>query len=227
MCSTCKIGQALLLLQAFKQHPNRPDALRCEQLAEPWQEGALSKALELRPREAGVLEFETACAMAPPALFNRDASFERSVFLPGAPFAFLTLSRFDTQIMCMLCETDIRAALGCEVRAGDVVHLAFAGAVQQRRTCGALRSRARCGFQLTQLFGVTVQCVLHESSLGWHAAGAAECEKSCSTTALSVFMKVTVFESNVLLQGMFEVNSAVWCLMLVCLPDSAQISACL
>lgn len=71
-------------LQSFIEHPKRPDALRIDQLREPWEEGALDKALELRKKEPGLLEFVTSCAFLPPALFNKEPSFEKSVFVPGA-----------------------------------------------------------------------------------------------------------------------------------------------
>jgi hypothetical protein len=90
-------------VQAFAAHPKRPDALRVEQLAEPWEEGALDRALELRPREAGVAEFETSCAMAPPALFETDPAFERSIFLPEGALQLRSNLTTDNLQVCVTC----------------------------------------------------------------------------------------------------------------------------
>lgn len=71
-------------MQAFAALPNKPDEQRIAELREPWAEGALGAALELRGREPGIVDFDTSSAFLPPALFNRDPAFERSVFIPGA-----------------------------------------------------------------------------------------------------------------------------------------------
>lgn len=72
-------------LQELKRHPKRPDELRVEQLQEPWDEGALSSALQVRgPLGDGIVDFDTSCAVQPPALFNKDPAFEKSIFIPGA-----------------------------------------------------------------------------------------------------------------------------------------------
>lgn len=72
-------------LQELKRHPKRPDELRIEQLHEPWDEGALNSALQVRgPLGDGFVDFDTSCTVQPPALFNKDPAFEKSIFIPGA-----------------------------------------------------------------------------------------------------------------------------------------------
>lgn len=73
------------MLQELARHPKRPDELRIEQLQEPWDECALQNALQVRgPLGGDGPDFDTSCAVQPPALFNKDPAFERSVFIPGA-----------------------------------------------------------------------------------------------------------------------------------------------
>jgi len=75
-------------MQELRRHPKRPDDLRIEQLQEAWDEGALHAALQVRgPLADGTDDFDTACAMQPPALFNKDPVFEKSAFIPGTETA--------------------------------------------------------------------------------------------------------------------------------------------
>eukprot|EP00892_Ulva_mutabilis_P005256 jgi/Ulvmu1/3101/UM015_0141.1 len=67
----------------LRRHPKRPDELRIEQLKEAWDDGALSQALQVRSAVVdGEVDFDTSCAMQPPSLFNKDPSYEKSVFIP-------------------------------------------------------------------------------------------------------------------------------------------------
>jgi hypothetical protein len=91
------------VLQAFVQHPLKPDALRIEQLHEPWEEGVLASCREQRGRADGFVDFDTACAFLPPALFNRDPEFERSIFLSGASDVAL-------HVLHVVCDADGRHA---------------------------------------------------------------------------------------------------------------------
>lgn len=76
------------LLQELRRHPKRPDELRIEQLKEPWDEAALQQALQVREALGdGMVDFDSTCAVKPPALFNKDPAFERSIFIPGVAFA--------------------------------------------------------------------------------------------------------------------------------------------
>lgn len=68
-------------MQTFNRHPKRPDELRIEQLQQPWEEEGEVNGSAERIVGLGGVEFDTSCAMKPPALFNKDG---KSIFIPGA-----------------------------------------------------------------------------------------------------------------------------------------------
>jgi hypothetical protein len=71
-------------MQELMAHPKKPTAQRIEELAEAWVEGGLAEGPQLQEEEQGVPDFDTSTAFLPPALFNKDPEFERSIFIPGA-----------------------------------------------------------------------------------------------------------------------------------------------
>jgi hypothetical protein len=70
-------------LQEHNIHPKRPDELRIEQLKEPWDDRPSATTATPRGREECTIAFDTSCAMQPPQLFNKDPSYEKSIFIPG------------------------------------------------------------------------------------------------------------------------------------------------
>jgi hypothetical protein len=70
-------------LQDLRAHPKKPNAKRIEELTEPWEEGVLYGGAQLQDKLRHGLAFDTSSAFLPPALFNQDPDFERSIFIPG------------------------------------------------------------------------------------------------------------------------------------------------
>lgn len=69
----------VLIPQMFNHHPKRPSEARIQELADPWNEEALSAL----PQQNGVLPVEFVVHFHPTSLFSTDPNFLKSVHLCG------------------------------------------------------------------------------------------------------------------------------------------------